>query len=36
MMKYPSRAALTALGEWAMRQADLTQAMMDAKLRAIA
>jgi hypothetical protein len=36
MMKYPSRAALTVLGEWAMGQADLTQAMMDAKLKAIA
>ncbi|MDD5297163.1 MAG: Eco57I restriction-modification methylase domain-containing protein [Rhodocyclaceae bacterium] len=35
MMKYPSRAALTELGEWAMGQGNLTQAMMDAKLGAL-
>jgi len=32
-MKYPSRAALVALGEWAMRQnGEPTQAMLDAQL----
>lgn len=35
-MKYPSRAVLAELGEWAMGQAKLTQAMMDAKLGGIA
>jgi hypothetical protein len=33
LMKYPSREALIALGEWAMRQAgDLTQEMIDEQL----
>jgi len=31
-MKYPSRAALIQLGEWAMQQAALSQAQIDAKL----
>jgi hypothetical protein len=32
MMKYPSRKALMALGEWAMRCHTPTQAMMDQQL----
>jgi adenine-specific DNA-methyltransferase len=32
LMKYPSRAALIELGEWAMQQSTLPQAMIDAKL----
>lgn len=32
LMKYPSRATLVALGEWAMQQGQLTQEMIDAKL----
>lgn len=32
MMKYPSRETLIALGEWAMRHGDLTQAMIDEQL----
>lgn len=31
-MKYPSRSALIELGQWAMKQPDLTQAKIDAKL----
>lgn len=31
-MKYPSRDTLIRLGEWAMRQAELTQALIDARL----
>lgn len=32
MMKYPSRAALIKLGEWAMRNGDPTQSMIDEQL----
>lgn len=32
LMKYPSRVALIQLGEWAMRQGELTQAMIDEQL----
>ncbi len=32
LMKYPSRDILMELGEWAMGQGELTQAMIDAKL----
>jgi adenine-specific DNA-methyltransferase len=32
LMKYPSHAALIELGEWAMQQSALSQAMIDAKL----
>lgn len=32
LMKYPSREALIQLGEWAMRQRELSQAKIDAKL----
>jgi hypothetical protein len=35
MLKYPSRIALTELGEWAMVQAELTQVMMDAQLETL-
>lgn len=35
-MKYPSRNVLTALGEWAMEQGELTQAMIDARLETLA
>jgi len=31
-MKYPSRATLIALGEWAMRQSELTQTLIDKKV----
>lgn len=31
-MKYPSRAALIELGEWAMQQGELTQTLIDNKL----
>lgn len=31
-MKYPSREALTELGNWAMRQGALTQTVIDARL----
>jgi len=31
-MKYPSRSALIELGQWAMKQQNLTQAQIDAKL----
>jgi len=31
-MKYPSRANLIELGEWAMQQGELTQALIDEKL----
>jgi hypothetical protein len=34
-MKYPSRDALIELGEWAMQQAQLTQALIDARLRTL-
>jgi adenine-specific DNA-methyltransferase len=36
LMKYPSRDALTQLGEWAMQQGDLTQTLRDDKVRAVA
>ncbi|MBU2549642.1 MAG: Eco57I restriction-modification methylase domain-containing protein [Proteobacteria bacterium] len=32
LMKYPSRETLMDLGEWAMRQGQLTQTVIDAKL----
>jgi hypothetical protein len=32
-MKYPSRAALIALGEWAASHRELTQAMLDDRLK---
>ncbi len=32
LMKYPSRAALAALGEWAASQQELTQSMLDTQL----
>lgn len=32
LMKYPSRESLIALGEWALEQSELTQAMLDDKL----
>jgi adenine-specific DNA-methyltransferase len=32
LMKYPSRDALVRLGKWAMKHANLTQEMIDAKL----
>ena len=32
LIKYPSRAALTALGKWAMSHGNLTQEMIDAQL----
>ncbi len=32
LMRYPSRQALIALGEWAERSGDLTQAQLDAQL----
>lgn len=35
LMKYPSREGLSGLGEWAMRQKSLTQAMIDAKLETL-
>jgi tRNA1(Val) A37 N6-methylase TrmN6 len=35
LMKYPSRDALIQLGEWAMRQENLTQALVDARLGAL-
>lgn len=34
-MKYPSRAALVELGEWAMSCRELTHTMIDEKLRAL-
>ena len=34
-MKYPSRATLIALGEWAMQQGELTQTLIDKKLGTI-
>ncbi|MFZ4635702.1 MAG: Eco57I restriction-modification methylase domain-containing protein [Saprospiraceae bacterium] len=34
-MKYPSRAALIGLGEWAMQQDELTQTLIDKKLRTL-
>lgn len=34
-MKYPSRAALIELGEWAMQRGALTQTMMDEKLESL-
>jgi len=33
LMKYPSRAALIALGEWARSHEELTQAMLDHQLK---
>lgn len=36
LLKYPSRDALTQLGEWAMRQKGLTQSMIDDKFWAVA
>lgn len=35
VMKYPSRVALVELGEWAMQQEEITQAMLDARLGAL-
>ena len=35
LMKYPSRNILIHLGEWAMEQETLTQAMIDAKLESV-
>lgn len=35
LMKYPSREALIALGEWAMHCPELTQAMVDKKLEGL-
>jgi hypothetical protein len=35
LMKYPSREALMALGEWAMTQKQLTQALIDARFEAL-
>jgi hypothetical protein len=32
LMKYPSHLALTALGDWAKRQLDLTQATIDEQI----
>lgn len=34
-MRYPSRDALTALGEWALKQGELTQEMIDKQLEMI-
>lgn len=36
LMKYPSRDALTQLGEWAMQQESLTQTMIDEKFGTMA
>ncbi len=35
MLKYPSRKNLSAIGEWATQQGEITQTMIDKKLRAI-
>ncbi len=35
LMKYPSRETLCQLGEWAIAQGELTQAMIDAKLETL-
>jgi hypothetical protein len=35
LMKYPSRDTLIALGTWAMQQRELTQTMIDDKLRTL-
>ena len=35
LMKYPSRDILIHLGEWAMQQKTLTQAMIDARLESV-
>lgn len=35
MMKYPSRSALIELGEWAMQQDDLSQSVIDEKVRTL-
>ena len=35
LMKYPSRAALVELGEWAMQQGTLSQDQIDAKLETL-
>jgi hypothetical protein len=34
-MKYPSRAVLITLGEWAIQQDELTQTLIDEKLRTL-
>jgi adenine-specific DNA-methyltransferase len=36
LIKYPSREALIKLGKWAMRQKEITQSMIDEKLRNLA
>nr|VFJ66297.1 MAG: Eco57I restriction-modification methylase [Candidatus Kentron sp. FM]VFJ70678.1 MAG: Eco57I restriction-modification methylase [Candidatus Kentron sp. FM]VFK14382.1 MAG: Eco57I restriction-modification methylase [Candidatus Kentron sp. FM] len=36
LMRYPNRGVLNQLGEWAMRQGAFTQAMLDARLEALA
>jgi adenine-specific DNA-methyltransferase len=35
LMKYPSRSVLMKLGEWAMGQKELSEAMLDDELRKI-
>jgi hypothetical protein len=35
-MQFPSRQALIAMGEWALQQPNLTQAMLDDQLTKIA
>lgn len=35
LMKYPSRDILSELGEWSVQQGELTQAIIDAKIRAM-
>jgi hypothetical protein len=35
LIKYPSRATLMTLGEWAMRCGELTQAMIDEQLESL-
>ncbi|MEZ5449799.1 MAG: Eco57I restriction-modification methylase domain-containing protein [Thiolinea sp.] len=35
LMKYPSREALIQLGEWAIAQVEMTQAMIDAQLETL-
>ena len=35
MMKYPRRSALIELGEWAMQQDDLSQSVIDEKVRTL-
>jgi hypothetical protein len=36
LLKYPSREALITMGEWAMRQGELTQDMIDRRLGSLA